>query len=302
MALKTPNDINQTDLLSPNQPNAMSELAFNSNQFVRGLLDRKTTADKVTHSNDLGEYEDESVQRTLDPDYVTKPILEARNIQNEILAKRFKGKKIRIADIGCGDGNHGETFAPDCDLYHGFEIAKEMVNETNQRWSEKGLKNAKVVECDAANVELQPNYYDVAWSLYFTSGNFRDPFDDLAKYTDAYLDKNPKFIAIILNFCRALKPGGKMFLTVYKDKPETEATQRKFYEQTGQTVITPWGSRFVATNKNFWSVRWTKESMLSNLAECGIKPEQVKFNDLNEIGWLVEITKPEAEEECRIAA
>ena len=47
----------------------------------------------------------------------------------------------------------------------------------------------------------------------------------------------------------------------------------------------------MATEENFWSVRWTKESMLSNLRAFGIEPEQVVFNDLNEIAWLVEVTK-----------
>ena len=93
------------------------------------------------------------------------------------------------------------------------------------------------------------------------------------------------------SYYNSLKKNGKLFLTVYKDMPETEAAQRKFYKDTNQTVITDLGSRFVATKENFWSARWTKKSMLSNLAECGIEPAQVRFNDLNEVSWLVEVTK-----------
>lgn len=287
------NSIDEIQSVPTNQPENMTSIALYVNRFLQGLLGNVKNDNHVAtpHANQLGEYESESVQRTLDNNYVPKPILEARQIQDAILTERFKGQKINIADIGCGDGYHGETFAPDCNVYHGYEISKEMVKKTGQRWEENGLKNARVVECDAGKVELKPEFYDVAWSLYFTSGNFRDEFDDLAKYDDAYLDKNPKFIAIISNFYNALKQGGKLFLTVYKDKPETEAAQRKFYKDTGQTVVTSLGSRFVASKENFWSVRWTKESMLSNLIECGIKPEQVIFNDLNSVGWLVEITK-----------
>ena len=82
-----------------------------------------------------------------------------------------------------------------------------------------------------------------------------------------------------------------MFLTVYKDVPEAEAAQRDFYDNTGQHVVTSKGSRFVATAEGFWSARWTEESMLSNLRECGIGAESVVFNDLNSIAWLVEIRK-----------
>ncbi len=242
--------------------------------------------------NSLGEYKSESVQKTLDNNFVHPAILDARQKQDAILRGRFEGKPLAYADIGCGNGYHGEIFGPSSTLYHGFEISLAMVEQAEERLA--GVPQAQIFEGDASKMELALNSYDVVWSLYFTSGNFRDSFDDLEQYDDAYLDKNPAFIGIINNFYDALKPGGKFFLTVYKDKPETEAAQRKFYEMTGQTVVTPLGSRFVATEEDFWSVRFTKESMLSNLAECGVEPEQVKFNDLNDISWLVEITKPEA--------
>lgn len=82
-----------------------------------------------------------------------------------------------------------------------------------------------------------------------------------------------------------------MLLTVYKDVPEAEAAQWDFYEHAGQRVLTPKGSRFAATADGFWSVRFTTESMLSNLSACGIAETQVTFHDLNAIAWLVEIVK-----------
>lgn len=239
----------------------------------------------------LREYESRDVQKTLDNAFVPGPIREARLMQDQMLLERFQGRPLRIADIGCGDGYHGELFAPYAASYHGFEISSEMAEQTRSRWQHEGLHNTQVFEGDASKMFIAPNSYDVAWSLYFTSGNFRDQLEDLSEYTDAYLDKNPAFINIIGNFYHALRWCGKMFLTVYKDNPETQMYQRAFYANTGQTVLTPPGSRFVATAENFWSVRWTKESMLSNLRECGIHPNTVVFHDLNEIAWLVEITK-----------
>ncbi len=240
--------------------------------------------------NALREYESENVQKTLDNAYVPKPILEARQKQDVFLLERFKGKPLAIADVGCGDGYHGELFAPDCAVYDGFEISEAMAQKTNGRWVANGLKNAHVTHCDAGRTPLEKGHYDVAWSLYFTSGNFRDELP-LEGYTDAVLDRNPAFIRVVSNMFQSLKPGGRLLLTVYKDKPETEEAQRTFYQKTGQTLLTPLGSRFVATQENFWSVRWTRESMLSNLADCGIQLDQVTFHDLNAISWIVEIQK-----------
>lgn len=247
------------------------------------------TSNDTAQGSHLGEYKEESVQRTLDNRFVPEPIRNARQIQDHVLRERFEGKALAIADIGCGDGYHGEVFGPAATLYHGFEISPEMAQKARERWG--GIEGAQVFEGNAASSELAPDTYDIVWSLYFTPGNFRDEFEDLSRYDDAYLDKNPAFINIVGRFYEALKTGGKMFLTVYKDKPETEAFQRQFYRDTGQEVVTPLGSRFVATKEDFWSVRWTEESMLSNLAACGIREDQVTFNELNEISWLVEVTK-----------
>lgn len=272
----------------PTNPPPMITLVLHFNDILRRFF---TSSRSGTQSNELREYESESVQKTLDNSYVPKPILEARKIQDEIIKKRFFGKDIAIADIGCGDGYHGEIFAPECKTYHGFEISSEMAEKTRKKWAEQGLENAKVFHGDASCIELDTDTYDVAWSLYFTSGNFRDELEDVELYDDSYLDKNPAFIKIVSNFYESLKPGGKLFLTVYKDRPETEEAQHTFYKNTGQTVVTPLGYRFVATEENFWSVRFTKKSMLSNLAECGIEASQVQFNDLNDVAWLVEVTK-----------
>ena len=69
-----------------------------------------------------------------------------------------------------------------------------------------------------------------------------------------------------------MKAGGRMFLTLYKDVPEAEAAQVDFYERTGQHVVTPSGSRFVATAEGFWSARWTRDSLLSNLDAWAFAP------------------------------
>ena len=240
---------------------------------------------------DIQRAEDKAVQQTLLSTYCPAPIKDAREKQDAILTERFKGGSYRIADLGCGDGYHGAIFAPTCELYHGFEIAPEIAALAEARWREDGLEHASVFVGDAANVQLREEFYDLVFCLYFTPGNFRDKSEELGMYSDEYLDRNPGFIEVMSKFYHALKPGGRMFLTVYRDVPEAEKSQIDFYLHTGQHVVTPKGSRFVMTKENFWSVRWTRESMLSNLSGFGVSPDQVSFNELNHIAWLVEIEK-----------
>lgn len=242
-------------------------------------------------SNQSRESEDQAVQQTLTASYCPPPIREARERQDEILIARFRGQPYTIADVGCGTGYHGSIFAPSCRLYHGFEIAPEIAAIARDTWEKEGLDNAILFLGDVAEADLDDDFYDLVFCLYFTPGNFRGESDDLQRYTDAYLDRNPGFIDVFSRFYKAMKPGGFMFLTIYKDVPEAEAAQIDFYEHTGQHVITPKGSRFVATAEGFWSARWTRASVLSNLSACGIGESNVVFHDLNTMAWLIEISK-----------
>ena len=242
-------------------------------------------------SDSLRESEARATLKSLESSYCPAPIKEARERQDEILIERFRGHPYAIADIGCGTGYHASIFAPTCRLYHGFELSTNIAKIAQERWRKEGLNNTELFLGDATQTKLQENFYDLVFCLYFTPGNFREPSTDLSLYTDAYLDRNPSFIAIFSKFYRSLKPGGLMFLTIYKDVPETEEAQIDFYEHTDQRVVTPRGSRFVATAENFWSARWIKESLLSNLKACGIAENVVMLHDLNHIAWLVEISK-----------
>ena len=242
-------------------------------------------------SDSLRESEARATLKSLESSYCPAPIKEARERQDEILIERFRGHPYAIADIGCGTGYHASIFAPTCRLYHGFELSTNIAKIAQERWRKEGLNNTELFLGDATQTKLQENFYDLVFCLYFTPGNFREPSTDLSLYTDAYLDRNPSFIAIFSKFYESLKPGGLMFLTIYKDVPEAEEAQIDFYEHTAQHVVTPRGARFVATAENFWSARWTKDSLLSNLKACGIAERDVMFRDLNHIGWLVEIRK-----------
>jgi SAM-dependent methyltransferase len=235
--------------------------------------------------------ENRAVLKSLESAYCPAAIKEARERQDRILIERFRGYPYAIADIGCGTGYHGSIFAPACRLYHGFERAPDIARIAQERWRQEGLTNTALFLGDVAEATLPSDFYDLVFCLYFTPGNFREPSPDLNLYTDAYLDRNPSFIAIFSQFYQALKPGGLMFLTIYKDVPEAEEAQIDFYEHTGQRVVTTRGTRFVATAEHFWSARWTQESLLSNLTACAIPASAVRFHDLNHIAWLVEVRK-----------
>ena len=242
-------------------------------------------------NNSSRDSEDRAVLKSLESDYCPEAIKDARERQDKILTERFLGQPYTIADIGCGTGYHGSLFAPTCRLYHGFEISADIAHIAQQRWRQEGHKNIELFLGDVTEAKPQNTFYDLVFCLYFTPGNFREPSEDLSFYTDVYLDRNPSFIAIFSQFYQSLKPGGLMFLTVYKDVLEAEDAQIDFYKHTGQHVITPRGSRFVATAEHFWSARWTQKSLLSNLNECQIAESDILFHNLNHIAWLVEIKR-----------
>src|SRR5215510_6846580 len=237
------------------------------------------------------ESENEAVKRSLESSYCPELIREARERQDRLLGERLRPGPYKIADVGCGNGYHAVMLAPVSLLYHGFEISTAIADTARSQWQKENIDNAQIFVGDVAEANLKDEFYDVVLCLYFTPGNFRDRSDDLSLYSDAYLNRNPQFIRVMSRFYRAMKIGGSMFFTIYKDTPEAESAQIDFYENTGQHVVTLPESRFVATAEGFWSARWTRDSMLSNLSECGISPDDVMFNDLNAIAWLVEIKK-----------
>lgn len=235
------------------------------------------------------EYDDRSVRATLEESSIPWLIRQARETQDNLLWERYKNRPIRIADIGCGTGYHAEIYAPHCTFYHGYELSREMADEAQRRCA--GLPNVEIIEGDAYDTVLRSKTYDVAWCLYFGAGNLRQTREILSDYDEAYLNENPRFIGIFARFYATLEAGGSLFLTIYKDTPQAEEAQRSFYWGTNQFVLTDFGSRFVATDKGFWSMRWTQECALSHLEKAGIDRVNITFIDLNEIAWLVEARK-----------
>ena len=65
--------------LPPNQSTPMTTLIINAHRLFQKVFGKKGQL-----ANELGEYEAESVQKTLDNSYVPKPILEARQVQDRI--------------------------------------------------------------------------------------------------------------------------------------------------------------------------------------------------------------------------
>src|SRR5688572_20527790 len=192
-------------------------------------------------SNISRESENEATKRSLESSYCPELIREARERQDRTLNERLRPGPYRIADIGCGSGYHAVALAPVTLLYHGFEISPAMIETARALWRNENIDNASIFAGDVAEAELEDEFYDFVLCMYFTPGNIRGQSNDLGLYTDAYLDRNPQFIRVMTRFHRALKIGGSMFLTIYKDAPEAEAAQIDFYENTGQHVVTPRG-------------------------------------------------------------
>lgn len=234
--------------------------------------------------------EHEATHRALFAEEPPALLARARERQDQILRARFAGRILRIADLGCGDAYHANLLAP-YELYHGFELAPQMAQMARTRVRSENLQRARIIEGDLLDAQVEERFYDLVVCLYFTPGNLRDVSEDLALYDDEYLDHNPVFTAIVARFWRALRAGGRMLLCVYRDCAQAEAVQYALYERSGQHVVSERGQRFVATREGFWSARWTRASMLSNLDDAGIDAGAVTFHELNEIAWLVEVAR-----------
>jgi SAM-dependent methyltransferase len=237
----------------------------------------------------LREYQNRVVQNTLNPDFYPALLQEAVDREYELLDAMDWSEKV-VLDIGCGEGRHGLRYAPLCQRYIGVDISEDMTNATRKRWQEAGLENTTIIFGDADNINFEGESIDRAMSLFFTPGNFRKENFDVSNYDlEEDVNKNPKFKAITSNLYRALKPGGELLLTVYKDKEETREMQKHVYTITGMHVNSKDTDPFVSTEEGFWSVRWTKERMISIMEQVGISKSQVNFIDLNDISWMVRV-------------
>jgi SAM-dependent methyltransferase len=240
----------------------------------------------------LREYQNEVVQKTLKPDHYPYPPLlqEALDREYEVLDSLDWNGKV-VLDVGCGKGRHGLRYARFCRRYIGLDISEDMIEATRMIWQEAGLTNTELLLGDADKINFEPGSLDRAMSLFFTPGNFRKDNFDVSNYSlDEDINRNPKFKAIVSNLYQALKPGGDLVLTVYKDKEETREMQKYYYSSVGMHVNSKDSDPFVSTVEGFWSVRWTEERLFSILDQIGIEKSLVRFIDLTDISWMIQIT------------
>jgi SAM-dependent methyltransferase len=234
------------------------------------------------------EYNNSVVRKTFDANYQPEFIKDAILKEYAFLDQLDWSEKV-ILDVGCGEGRHGIRYAARSARYIGVDLCEEMIKASQKNWGK--IANTSLIQANAAQYQFSKNSVDRAMSLWFTPGNFRRDDFDVANYSMEEINQNPQFIKIVSNMYQALKPNGHILLTVYKDKKKTREMQKSWYARTGQTVLTKDSDPFVATKEGFWSLRWTKERMFSNLRGCGIRDSQVVFHDLSPISWIVEIKK-----------
>ncbi|MBI5414509.1 class I SAM-dependent methyltransferase [Candidatus Peregrinibacteria bacterium] len=256
------------------------------------ILTKTTTISSVSSTTvHLEEYQNDNVKKTFDPDCM--PIILQDAVEKEwqfLNALPWEGKT--ILDIGVGQGRHALKYAPQSEKYIGVDIAEDMINTTRKSAEKHGIQNIYLIHSDAEFLDDVPgDSVDRVLCMYFTAGNFRKDNFNVAKYEKGEITKNEKFIAILRHMYRILKKGS-IYLTVYKQCTATKNMQFEFYSKTGQHILNAHtNDPFMATKEGFWSLRFTKELMLGNLAHVGIRPDQVVFHDLNEISWIVEISK-----------
>jgi len=238
----------------------------------------------------LKEYQNYNVKKTFDINFIPKLILEAVKNEWDFL-DNLNWNNLRVLDIGVGEGRHPTKYAPMCKKFVCVDISEDMIKMTQEKINEKNIKNVELILSDAEHMDgIEDNSIDRVMCMYFTAGNFRRDNFDVKNYDPTEMEKNPKFINILKKMYKALNKGS-IYLTVYKDTKQAQDNQYAFYDQTSQHIISNRSDSFTATQEGFWSLRFSKERMLSNLSHAEIKSNQVIFHDLNEISWIVEIKK-----------
>lgn len=234
-------------------------------------------------------YSSEEVERTLNDNFLTGALRNARKREIELLQEElvilhdlFK-TPLRIFDIGIGDGyvplKFDRKIWSDIDSYIGIDnSARELEHcESNIR-DLKFSEKVKLFEFDAVNLDY-PSFHQkhllpfhAVICTYFTPGNFRpdniniaeDRFGQIAPYPAQSLKPNKKFQRVFSDAYKLLCRGGKLILgSTYIDSTATRKKQEEFYKNCGMHIITTEKDEFTATREGFWSERFTDEKIYS---------------------------------------
>ncbi len=110
----------------------------------------------------------------------------------------FQGRK--ICDLGCGDGRNILPLAGLGFEVYGMEITPEICGKVQSELEDNGIF-ATIRQGENGNIPFEDNFFDylLSWNSCYYMGAL-----------DAYSD----FESYVQEFCRALKPGGRLILSI----------------------------------------------------------------------------------------
>jgi ubiquinone/menaquinone biosynthesis C-methylase UbiE len=124
---------------------------------------------------------------------------------------------LRALDLGCGDGTTAVPLARAGAEVTGIDIARNLVEAANKRAAEAGLRNLKVQEGDACNLEGVPDHsFDLTLSV-FGAMFAPKPFDVAKEMTRVtkpggrivmgnWIPNDPTFVSQVLKISSAFTP------------------------------------------------------------------------------------------------
>lgn len=262
-------------------------------------------------------YSSEEVERTLNDNFLTDDIRNARKKELEFLQKElselydFFKTPLKIFDIGIGDGyvpiNFEKKLLENIKIYIGIDNSTRELEQCERNISKVGLSSKiKTFEFDATNLDddsfcqkLSSPFHAIICT-YFTPGNFRpdeikleeDKFGHITSYPAQVLNPNKKFQKVFSEAYKLLCEGGKLILgSTYIQSAATRLKQEEFYKNCGMHVITTEEDEFTATHEGFWSERFTDEKIYSYLN--WIARENIKFVPLDKENFarMIVVTK-----------
>lgn len=129
----------------------------------------------------------------------------------DILKKLCNGKK--VLDIGCGGGRPADKLAKFCKEIICIDNDERAVEIAKKKLSK--IKNAKVLQMDAFNMDFSDNTFDISYATYNLIGA---------------VDFKEKFMKEIL---RVTKKGGDIAVFTWKRDKETTDFLKKYYVHIG---------------------------------------------------------------------
>lgn len=199
-----------------------------------------------------------------------------------------KKSPLTVLDIGIGNARILKHLVGIDELwsvikhYDGIDVAQNCIDLSSKVINDLGVaENARVILLNAVDLNKLDQKYDLIISTWFTAGNFYPfnfSFDPFVPGND--MSTNDKFTMIFKQAYEMLSEGGQIIIgSMYIDNNATRKKQEDSYRKFGWNVITDERDCFTASDKGWWSQRFTPQRVHEYLNF--ISKEKISFIPLD---------------------